>query len=47
MNWNPSVSAEEHRVIGLNFVSKLELCDLPGMSSVLQVGSPHSMVDRV
>ena len=45
MIWNPSVSAEEQREIGLQFVSKLEFCDLPGMSSMFQVSSFHSMVD--
>ena len=41
--WNPSVSAEEQREIGLNFVSKLEFCDLPGVSSMFHVSSPLSM----
>jgi hypothetical protein len=47
MIWNPSISAEEQREIGLQFVSKLEFCDLPGMSSMFQVPSFHPMVDRV
>ena len=47
MIWNPSVSAEEQREIGLQFVSKLEFCDLPGMASMFQVPSFHFMVDRV
>jgi hypothetical protein len=46
MVWNPSVSAEEQREIGLTFVSKLGVCDLPGMSSMFQAISPHSMTDR-
>jgi hypothetical protein len=28
MVWNPSMSAEEQREIGLNFVSRLEFCGL-------------------
>jgi hypothetical protein len=45
MVWNPSVSAEEQREIGLNFVSKLDFCDLPGLSSMFQAPPPPSMVD--
>ena len=47
MTWNPSISAEEQREIGLQFVSKLEFCDLPGVSSMFQVPLFHYMVDRV
>ena len=43
MVWNPSVSTKEQREIGLTFVSKLGVCDLPGMSSVFPATSPHSM----
>lgn len=46
MVWNPSVSAEEQREIGLTFVSKLGICDLPGTSSMFQAVSPHSTTDR-
>ena len=46
MVWNPSVSVKEQREIGLTFVSKLGMCDLPGMSSVFPAASPHSMTDR-
>jgi len=41
--WNPSVSREEQQEIGLTFISKLGICDLPGMSSVFPATSPHSM----
>ena len=37
MTWNPSISAEEQREIGLQFVSRLEFWDLSGMSSMFQV----------
>ena len=47
MVWDPSVSAEEQREIGLHFSSKLESCDLPGMSSVFKVPSLKSTVDKV
>ena len=45
--WDPSVSAEEQREIGLHFTSKLESCDLPGMSSVFKVPSLNSTVNKV
>ena len=41
--WNPFVSVEKQREIGLNFVSNLEFCDLPGMFSMFHVPSPLSM----
>ena len=41
--WNPSVSAAEQREICLNFVSKLEFCDLPGVSSMFHVPLPLFM----
>jgi hypothetical protein len=47
MVWDPSVSAEEQREIGLHFTSKLEFCDLPGMNSVFEVPSLNSAVDKV
>jgi hypothetical protein len=45
MVWNPSVSAEGQMEIGLTFVSKLGICDLPGMSSMFQAFSPHFITD--
>jgi hypothetical protein len=47
MVWDPSVSAEEQREIGLHFTSKLDFCDLPGMNTVFKVPSLNSTVDKV
>ena len=47
MVWDPSVSAEEQKKIGLHFTSKLDFCDLPGMNLVFKVPSQNSTVDKV
>jgi hypothetical protein len=47
MVWDPSVSAEKQREIGLSFVSKFEFCGFPGMTSVLQVPMLNSTVNKM
>ena len=47
MVWDPSDSAQEQRAIGLQFVSEVELSNLPGMSCILRVPSLCSSVTRV
>ena len=42
MVWNPSVSAEKQREIGLTFVSRLEFCGLSGVDSMFQFPSSKS-----
>ena len=42
MVWNPSMSAEEQREIGLSFVSRLEFCELSGVDSMFQFPSSKS-----
>ena len=41
------MSAEKQREIGLNFVSKLEFCDLPGMNSMFEVPTLNSTVNCI
>ena len=47
MVWNPSVSAEEQREIGLNFISRLEFCGLSGVDSMFQFPSSQSTLNAV
>ena len=47
MVWNSSVSAEEKREIGLNFISRLEFCGLSGVDSMFQFPSSQSMLNVV
>ena len=47
MVWDPSVSAEKQREIGLSFVSKLEFCNLPGMNSMFRVPTFNSTMNHV